>query len=190
MDTAYAQEMPEKRSAQLLLTIPRRTLLVLCGPAGAGKSTLARTLVTSYKDVGLRDTTIVSSDYCRALICDDENNQAVNRETFELFYDIIDRRMRQNVLTIADSTALLADTRYQLLALAHKYNYFSCILVFNTSTATCIERDRQRLRNVGERVVRYHSEQMMQALQTIPREGWNRFYLVDETSRGVNLKLL
>ena len=182
-----AARQHKEREMPLVITLPHRTLLVLCGPAGSGKSTVARSLVDAYKEQGLRETTIVSSDYCRALICDDENNQSVNGVAFQLFYSILDKRLFQGVFTIADSTALLKSTRRQLLTLAQKHTYHTCILVFNTSLETCIQRDLMRSRSVGEQVVRYHNGQMLQALQAIPQEGWNRFYLLEEQQEGVLL---
>ncbi|HYB00582.1 MAG TPA: AAA family ATPase, partial [Ktedonobacteraceae bacterium] len=89
-----------------IITIPRRTLLVLCGPAGSGKSTFAAQRFAA--------TTIVSSDHCRAMICDDENNQKVNRDTFELFHLIIQKRLSLGRFTVADSTALQPDARRKL----------------------------------------------------------------------------
>ncbi len=71
----------------VLIKVPRRTLLVLCGPAACGKSTFVAQRFGA--------TTIVSSDYCRALICDDIANQQVNRDAFDLFYYIIHKRMFQ-----------------------------------------------------------------------------------------------
>jgi protein phosphatase len=68
-----------------IIKIPYRTLLVLCGPAVSGKSTFAAQRFPT--------TTIVSSDNCRTMICDDENNQKVNRDTFELFHLIIEKRL-------------------------------------------------------------------------------------------------
>src|SRR5712692_8636473 len=65
----------------MTIKLPRRTLLVLCGPAASGKSTFA--------EQRFRETMIVSSDHCRALICDDVTNQQVNRDAFDLFYYII-----------------------------------------------------------------------------------------------------
>jgi len=57
---------------------------------------------------------IVSSDYCRAMICDDVNNQQVNRDTFDLFYYIIQKRMFLGRFTVADSTALQSEARRKL----------------------------------------------------------------------------
>ncbi len=164
------------------IILPRQTLIVLCGPAGSGKSTFANMFVEQHEDLGYRATTIVSSDYCRALICDDETNQKVNRDTFDLFYYIINKRMLQNRLTIADSTALLAEARQRLLNLAQRHHYFTCLLVFNMSLATCLLHDQQqsRGRTVGEKVIIYHQDLLQQALQAIPHEAWDQVHILDE----------
>lgn len=160
------------------IILPRRTLIVLCGPAGSGKSTFAHEFVE--RSPGYRATTIVSSDYCRALICDDETNQQVNRDTFDLFYYLIEKRMLQNRLTIADSTALQAEARQKLLDLAQRYHYFTCLFVFNMSFATCMLHDQQRGRVVGEQVITYHLNLLQQALRVIPQEGWDQVHILDE----------
>ena len=63
-----------------VITVPQRALVVLSGPAGAGKSTFARRIIHEHREQGFQPTMIVSSDQCRALVSDDENNQQVNRE--------------------------------------------------------------------------------------------------------------
>src|SRR5579863_10426372 len=125
----------ENRTAGMTIkiTVPRRTLLVLCGPAGSGKSTFAAQRFIP--------TSIVSSDYCRAMICDDETNQQVNRDTFDLFYYIIHKRLFQGRLTIADSTALQANARQALIEIARRYQYHCSLFVFNMSLETCLAYD-------------------------------------------------
>lgn len=164
------------------IVLPTRSLIVLCGPAGAGKSTFARNFVAQHKRGGYRTTSIVSSDYCRALLCDDETNQQVNRDTFELFHYIIHKRMFLNRLTIADSTALQSDARQRLLDLAERHHYFTCLILFNMSLETCIKYDQHQSRGriVGEQVIKYHRELLQQALQDIPHEGWRMVYTLDE----------
>src|SRR5579859_7039354 len=103
------------------ITVPRRTLLVLCGPAGSGKSTFAA--------LRFVPTSIVSSDQCRAMICDDENNQQINRDTFDLFYYIIQKRLYLGRFTVADSTALHSDARRRLRAQSRHFSYYGCLLI-------------------------------------------------------------
>jgi predicted kinase len=150
------------------LILPPRTLLVLCGPAGSGKSTFAAQRFP--------ETAIVSSDRCRGMICDDENNQAVTRDAFDLFHYILQKRMSLGRLCVADSVALRASARQSLRLLSRRFGYFGCLLVFRTAPDVCIARDQQRERHVGESVVRYHSALLTQALQEIPEEGWELVY--------------
>jgi len=158
----------------IIIQVPSRTLLVLCGPAGSGKSTFAAERFGA--------TTIVSSDHCRELICDDVTNQQVNRDTFDLFYYIIHKRMFQGRFTVADSTALYPDARRQLLELARRHGYLTCLLIFNTSAETCAARNQKRARKVEDKVIPYHARLLQQTLLDAPNEGWDQLYVLEEES--------
>lgn len=175
MDDASLHAVPH-------IALPMRVLIVLCGPAGAGKSTFARRFVEQHQQQGYRTTSIVSSDHCRAMLCDDETSQQVNRDTFDLFYYLIHKRMYHNRPTLADSTALQSHARHRLLELAAHHQYSTCLLLFNMSFETCMAYDQQQSRGriVGEKVIRYHQELLQQAMQAIPREGWQMVYMLDE----------
>lgn len=165
---------------QEAIKLPQRTLVVLCGAAGAGKSTFAQLLAASHQHQGLKATSIVSSDYCRALVCDDETNQQVNRDSFDLFHYIIYKRMLQGRFTIADSTALQVEARHRMLGLARRHNYYTCLFVFNISAETCILQDRTRKRIVGEQVISYHANQLPQTLTDVQGEGWNQIHVLKD----------
>lgn len=172
--------------------ISRQTLIVLCGPAGSGKSTFARRFVKRHYAQGCRATTIVSSDYCRALICDDITNQQLNRDTFDLFYYIIQKRMFQHSLTIADSTALIPEARQRLVSMAQRQRFATCLMVFNMSLQTCIAHDREATRGrvVGEQVIAHHMKQLERALRDIPHEGWNQIYVLDDQHPDLDLSIV
>ena len=181
---------PQERQANkntLLLTVPPRTLLVLCGPAGSGKSTFAEKLIAAHQHLDFKPTMIVSSDTCRAIVCDDENNQQANRDAFDLFHFTLHKRMFQSRFTIADSTALQAHARLRLLEVAQRHNYFTCLLVFNISPATCAQRDKGRARMVGEQVITYHTGLLQKTITEAPTEGWHQIYVLDEEHRGVEI---
>jgi predicted kinase len=164
------------------ITVPRRTLLVLCGPAGSGKSTFAAQRFTP--------TSIVSSDSCRAMICDDENNQQVNRDTFDLFYYIIQKRMYLGRFTVADSTALRSDTRRRLRAQSRQSGYYGCLLIFNTPPEICLTRNKLRSRSVEEQVIPYHAGLLQQTLLDAPTEGWELVHVlgVDDTDAQIEVE--
>ena len=155
-----------------IITIPRRTLLVLCGPAGSGKSTFAAQRFAA--------TTIVSSDQCRVMICDDENNQTVNRDTFEVFHLIIQKRLSLGRFTVADSTALQPDARRKLRDISRHFGYFGCLLIFNMPPEICLERNKSRHRLVEERVIPYHADLLQRTILETPREGWEMIHILDE----------
>jgi protein phosphatase len=167
----------EEHPASCNITLPQRALLVLCGPAGCGKSTFAQR-VLEQQFPPMQPTAIVSSDHCRALVCDDESNQQANRDTFDLFHYIIHKRMFQNRFTIADSTALQPEARQRLLELARRHEYSTCIVVFNIEERLCIQRDSQRKRMVGPQVIGYHIGLLQHALRDIPGEDWQQVYVL------------
>src|SRR6185312_15712719 len=78
------------------LTIPDLSLVVLVGVSGSGKSTLARRL--------FKTTEVLSSDYCRGLVSDDENNQAATKDAFEVLHYIARKRLAAGKLTVVDAT--------------------------------------------------------------------------------------
>src|SRR5271169_5603663 len=53
---------------QVRIQLPDPSLVVMVGASGSGKSTFAREHFMS--------TEVISSDFCRGLVSDDENNQA------------------------------------------------------------------------------------------------------------------
>jgi predicted kinase len=164
-----------------IITVPRRTLLVLCGPAGSGKSTFAAQRFAA--------TTIVSSDYCRAMICDDENNQMVNRETFEVFHLIIQKRLLLGRFTVADSTALQPDARRKLRDLSRYFGYFGCLLIFNIPPGICLERNKSRHRLVEERVIPYHADLLQRTILDAPKEGWEQIHVLGEQDMDVIIEI-
>ena len=69
----------------MTLTIPELSLVVLIGPSGAGKSSFARRL--------FKPTEVLSSDYCRGLVSDDENDRAATGDAFEVLHFIARKRV-------------------------------------------------------------------------------------------------
>jgi predicted kinase len=184
------EALPEKERPALTLALPPRTLIALCGPAGSGKSTFARKFVEAHSEQGLKPTMIVSSDYCRALVCDDETNQQVNRDTFDLFHYIIHKRMFQSRFTIADSTALQPDARHRLLELAQRHYYYTCLLIFNVSPQITLQRDGKRQRRVGEQVIAYHAGLLQQAILDAPNEGWDQIHILGAEDASAELVIV
>ncbi len=147
------------------LRILRPSIVVLCGPAACGKSTFAQR--------HFRPTQIISSDWARALVCDDERDQRFNAQAFALVHFLVEQRLTVNRLCVVDSTALTGQARKDLLDLAKKCQAPTTVILFNVPLETCVERDEKRERSVGRAIVERHYEAFEQAKGTIRQEGFD-----------------
>ena len=68
------------------LTVPDLALVVLVGISGSGKSSFVRK--------HFRPTQVLSSDACRGMVADDENDQAATPAAFEVLHHIAGVRLR------------------------------------------------------------------------------------------------
>src|SRR5271155_4252380 len=96
------------------ITIPELSLVLLIGPSGSGKSTFART--------HFKPTEILSSDFCRGLVADDEKDQTVTGEAFEILHFIVRKRLTLGRLTVIDATNVQPESRKSLVELAREFH--------------------------------------------------------------------
>ncbi len=147
------------------ITIPEFSLVVLIGPSGAGKSTFARK--------HFKATEVLSSDFCRGLVADDENDQTATNAAFAVLHFIAAQRLAAGRLTVIDATNVQAEARKPLLALAHEYHCMVTAIVFALPEHLCQERNQHRPdRNFGPHVIRQQSRQMRQSLHGLKKEGF------------------
>src|SRR5215467_7684873 len=129
------------------ISIPNLSLVVLIGPSGSGKSTFARKQFLP--------TEVLSSDACRAAVSDDENNQAVTNDAFEVLHFIAARRLALGRLTVVDATNVQPEARKPLVELARKYHCLPVAIVLNLPQRLCQDRNASRSeRDFGPHVVR------------------------------------
>lgn len=153
------------------IIVPELSLVLLVGPSGAGKSTFARK--------HFRPTEILTSDYFRALVRDDETDQSATKDAFEVLHLIAAKRLAAGRLTVIDATNVQAEARRPLLALARQYHCLPVAVVLNFSEKVCWERTQGRSdRKFGPHVVRQQSREMRRALKTLKREGFTHVYVL------------
>lgn len=151
------------------IQLPELSLIVLIGPSGSGKS--------SFGKKHFKPTEVISSDYCRGLISDDENNQAVTQEAFDLLHTITAKRLALGKLTVIDATNVQAEARKPLLQLAKQYHALPIAIVFKMSARLCLDRNATRLdRQFGPHVIRRQLDDMRRSLPRLKREGFNAIY--------------
>lgn len=129
------------------ISIPNLSFVILIGPSGSGKSTFARK--------HFRPTEVLSSDACRGMVCDDENDQAITGEAFGLLHFIARKRLMLGRLTVVDATNVQPEARKPLVNLARKHHCLPVAIVFNLPEKVCEERNRGREdRSFGPHVIR------------------------------------
>jgi protein phosphatase len=152
------------------ITIPELALVVLIGPSGCGKSTLARK--------HFLPTEVVSSDYCRGLVADNENDQAATGAAFEVLHFIAAKRLQAGRLTVVDATNVQPEARKPLVALAREYHCIPVALVLDLPERLCHERNAGRPdRDFGPHVIRNQRSQLHRALRGLEREGFRHVHV-------------
>src|SRR5262245_53985649 len=107
------------------IAIPKLSLVALIGPSGSGKTTFARK--------HFLPTEILSSDSCRAMVSDHENDQAVTNEAFDVLHFIAAKRLALGRLTVIDATNVQPEARQPLVRLAREYHCLPVAIILNTS---------------------------------------------------------
>lgn len=149
------------------VTIPELALVVVAGPSGSGKSTFVRR--------HFKTTEVLSSDYCRGLVSDDENDQAATAAAFDVLYYIAGKRLAGRKLTVADATSVRPEDRKQLVGLAREHHVLPVIIVLDLPPSLCHERNASRPeRSFGPQVARQQSQALRRSLRGLRREGFRQ----------------
>jgi protein phosphatase len=156
----------------VIVSIPKYSLVVLVGPSGSGKSTFARN--------NFLPTEVLSSDYCRGLVSDDENSQAATKDAFEVLHFIASKRLAAGRLTVIDATNVQQEARQPLVALAREYHTLPVAIVFSLPEEVCQNRNRERAdRNFGPHVIRQQRSQLRRSLKALKREGFRHVFVFE-----------
>ena len=146
------------------IAIPELSLVMLVGPSGSGKSSFARK--------HFLPTEVISSDFCRGLVSDDDNDQSATGDAFDILHAIIRKRLARGRLTVVDATNVQPEARKSLIELAREYHVFAVAIVFDLPEKLCQERNASRPdRQFGPHVVRNQCHQLRRGLRGLEREG-------------------
>ncbi len=147
------------------LRIPKLSLVALIGASGAGKSTFARQ--------HFLPTEVISSDFCRGLVGDDENAQAATKDAFDVLYYIAAKRLAAGRLTVIDATNVRPEDRKRLVALAREYHVIPAAIVFDLPERILHERNAARDdRDFGPHVIRSQVQALHKSMRGLEREGF------------------
>ena len=157
------------------ITLPELCLVALVGVSGSGKSTFARRHFVASE--------VVSSDECRRLVSDDENDQTATGQAFEVLHTIARKRLQLGRLTVVDATSVRPEDRRPLVQLARECHVLPVAVVLDVPPEVCRARNDERPdRPFGPHVIRNQRNALRRSIDQLHREGFRRVYVL----RGVD----
>ncbi|MEU2184987.1 polynucleotide kinase-phosphatase, partial [Streptomyces thermolilacinus] len=158
-----------------VLPVTDLSLVVLVGATGSGKSTFARR--------HFKPTEVVSSDFCRGLVSDDENDQSASRDAFDVLHYIAAKRLAAGRLTVVDATNVQAEARRRLVRLAREHDVLPMAIVLDVPEEVCAARNATRpdRADMPRHVIRRHRGELRRSLRGLEREGFRKVHVL----RGV-----
>ncbi|MEV7063265.1 polynucleotide kinase-phosphatase [Streptomyces collinus] len=158
-----------------VLPVTDLSLVVLVGATGSGKSTFARR--------HFKPTEVISSDFCRGLVSDDENDQGATKDAFDVLHYIAGKRLAAGRRTVVDATSVQSDARRQLIDLAKQYDVLPIAIVLDVPEEVCAERNAARTdrADMPRRVIHRHTRELRRSLRHLEREGFRKVHIL----RGV-----
>ncbi|SFF89720.1 polynucleotide kinase-phosphatase [Streptomyces mirabilis] len=157
------------------LPVTDLSLVVLIGASGSGKSTFARR--------HFKPTEVISSDFCRGLVADDENDQSASGDAFDVLHYIAGKRLAAGRRTVVDATNVQQESRRQLIELAKKHDVLPIAIVLDVPEEVCAERNASRTdrADMPRRVIQRHTRELRRSLRHLEREGFRKVHVL----RGV-----
>ncbi|MFI0537787.1 polynucleotide kinase-phosphatase [Streptomyces sp. WSLK1-3] len=167
--------MTETQRTGRTLPVTDLSLVVLVGASGSGKSTFARR--------HFKPTEVISSDFCRGLVSDDENDQGATKDAFDVLHYIAGKRLAAGRRTVVDATSVQSDSRRQLIDLAKQYDVLPIAIVLDVPEEVCAERNAGRTdrADMPVRVIKRHIRELRRSLRHLEREGFRKVHVL----RGV-----
>ena len=153
------------------VTVPSMGLVVLVGISGSGKSTFARQ--------HFKPTEVISSDFCRGLVADDENDQSATPDAFDVLNYIVGTRLRRGLLTVVDATNVQQAARASLVKLARSHDVLVDAIVIDVPESVALERNRGRPdRDFGSHVISRQRHDLKRSLGRLKKEGFRRVHVL------------
>jgi polynucleotide kinase-phosphatase len=157
------------------IDIPELALVALVGISGSGKSTFARANFAS--------TQVLSSDYFRGLVADDENDQSASADAFDVLHYVAAKRLKAGRLTVVDATNLQPHARAGLVKVAREHDVLPVAVVLDVPEGLAWERTQGRPdRTFGRQVLTRMQRDLRRSLGQLAREGFRKVHVL----RGVD----
>ncbi|WP_431711554.1 polynucleotide kinase-phosphatase [Glutamicibacter uratoxydans] len=153
------------------LQLPESGLVLLVGVSGSGKSSFAAKHFQKFE--------VLSSDFFRGLVSNDETNQSVTAAAFEALHFVAAKRLEAGLLTVVDATNVQRAARQSLIQLAKEHDVLVSAIVLDLPVETCLARnaDRGAKRVPASAIVRQH-QQLRKSMRSLRKEGFARVHIL------------
>lgn len=152
------------------LSIPARSLVILIGASGSGKS--------SFAQKHFKATEILSSDRFRAMVRDDESDQSASKDAFDVLHYVLKKRLAAGRLTVIDATNVRGKDRRSLLKLGEAYGFYAIAIALNLPEHVCQQRNQQRPnRQVPAEVVIDQVRSLGRSLTTLDPQKFHQIHI-------------
>ncbi|GAA0808721.1 polynucleotide kinase-phosphatase [Spirilliplanes yamanashiensis] len=153
------------------IAIPELALVALVGVSGSGKSTFARR--------HFAPTQVLSSDFFRGMVADDENDQSASAAAFDVLHYVAGKRLAAGRLTVVDATNLQPHARAGLVKVAREHDVLPVAIVLDVPESVAWERTEARPdRTFGRQVLTRMSRDLRRSLGRLGREGFRTVHVL------------
>ena len=165
------------------LQLPETCLVLMMGISGSGKSTFAREHFGEFE--------VLSSDYFRGLVGNDETNQDATAAAFDALHYVAGKRLEAGLLTVIDATNVQPAARASLIELAKNHDVLTAVIGLDLDLATCLERNAARgARAVPAAAVRRQHKQLAKSLKTLKKERHACVHLLTTEEQVANARIV
>ena len=167
----------------MLIKIPYPSIVLPIGVSGSGKSTF----VENY----FKKSEVLSSDFFRYMIGDDQGNQSVSKDAFEALHFITTKRLEHQKMVVIDATNVQKYARENSLTFAKEYSYPITAIILDLPIDICVERIESRERKVPLDVIERQKGQLEETLLSIQDEGFDCIHILasQEEIDAVSVKI-
>lgn len=165
------------------IELPECCIVAMVGASSSGKTTFAR--------AHFKSTEVLSSDFFRGMVCDDENSQEISADAFDLLYYAAEKRLVNRKLTVVDATNLQPSSRRQILELAQRQNVHAAAIVLDMPESLIVQRGRERAdRTLSERVLHSHCAAVRKSIRSLKKEGFRFIYVISSPEQLGNVEIV
>jgi protein phosphatase len=164
---------------QIEISVP--SIVILVGVSGAGKSTFANRY--------FKPTEVLSSDRCRALVADDENDQSATGPAFALLRTLTRMRLRRGRLCVIDATNIKPKDRKKFVKLANEFQCPVSAIVLDPGVEVCLARRAGRAdRDISEESIHLQYEIFLRHIAKLEGEGFSPVWRVESVLEPIEIR--